>query len=85
MSKWINIRINADNGEAKVVLTDAFFDMEPVWQVDILSDCFYFMGKLYEESVKRMDEHYDKKRSDAECRREAEGLVAELMAEFNRQ
>ena len=79
MSKWINIRINADGGEAKVVLTDAFLEMAPLWQADILQDCSGDMDRLYKEAFERMWADSDKKRFDAETNR----LVKELAAMSN--
>jgi len=79
MSKWINIRINADGGEAKVVLTDAFLEMDPLWQADILQDCSGDMDRLYKEAFERMWADSDKKRFDAETNR----LVKELAAMIN--
>tara|TARA_R100001443_G_scaffold97583_2_gene104457 strand:- start:206 stop:448 length:243 start_codon:yes stop_codon:yes gene_type:complete len=79
MSKWINIRINADGGEAKVVLTDAFLEMDPLWQADILQDCSGDMDRLYKEAFERMRADSDKKRFDAETNR----LVKELAAMIN--
>jgi hypothetical protein len=81
MSKWINIRINADNGEAKVVLTDAFLEMDPLWQADILEDCSGYMDKLYEESLERMCTDLDKKRFNAETNR----IVKKIVGRFNSQ
>ena len=59
MSKWINIRINADSGEATVVLADAFLEMAPLWQADILQDCSGDMERLYKESLERMRANQD--------------------------
>lgn len=81
MSKWVNIRINVDGGEAKVVLTDAFFEMDPLWQADILQDCSGDMDRLYKEAFERMRADSDKKRLDAEANR----IAKELVEMFNSQ
>lgn len=80
MSKWINIKVNADNGEAKVVLTDAFFEMNTLWQADILKDCSGYMDKLYAEALERWDGE-NEKRLNAEGHRIAKNLVSKLNSE----
>ena len=48
-SKYINIRVDYENGEARLVPTRLFYQMTDIWQLDILQDINNQSADLYRD------------------------------------
>ena len=57
-TKYFNIKIDSECGEAKVIFTNDFYKKGPLWRADILKDIMNNLGEEYNDAVEDMGTLY---------------------------